>query len=802
MKLSESWLREWVNPDVSREKLCDLLTMAGLEVDELAPAAGEFDKVIVGRVEKLSAHPEADRLQVCTVSIDETTKLQIVCGAKNVKAGMRVAVALIGAQLPDGTKIKAAELRGIASQGMLCSSSELGLTEESEGLLELPAHAPIGSDVKSLLQLDDYVIDIAITPNRGDCLSIKGIAREVSAITGTSFKDKPIDSIKAAIQDTFDVLLESPEKCPRYVGRVIRNVKADLPSPVWLKERLRRSGIRSISPIVDVTNYVMLEIGQPMHAFDLDKLSGRIHIRTANTDENIELLDGSKHELDKHTLVIADDKSPLAIAGVMGGLDSGVSTLTKHIFLESAFFKPDVVARQRQNYQLNSDSAYRFERGVDAEIQRIAIERATQLILDIAGGEAGPVIEQTDKSNMPPAREVKLTKKKLDKVLGLEIPHTKVNAYLERLGFQDVKICGDVNGEKLEQIYWTATVPSHRFDILISEDLIEEIARLHGYDNIPTHTLRADLDVYSHQETDRDYSALKSSLAQHGYQEVVTYSFVDKKLQTLCDPEIKTLSLVNPISADMSVMRSSLWPGLLNTLMYNQRRQQTNIRLFETGNCFVLNDAGKVTQTGYLGGIATGHASPEQWGVTSRNVDFYDVKGDLEHVIGITFGIKMTFEPGKHPALHPGQTANILLNGMSIGTIGTLHPAIQKALDLDQPAILFELGLNHLSASGKSLIRDVSKFPEIRRDVAILVNETVPAATIQDTIKEIAGDWLKDVFIFDVYHGKGVSPDLKSVALALIWQHPTRTLVDEEITGLMERVIDTLKRKLGAELRS
>lgn len=788
MKCSESWLREWVNPSINREQLCNALTMAGLEVESIDPVAQEFTNVVVGEVLVVEKHPEADRLHLCKINVGDGT-LQIVCGADNVRPGIKIPVAKINSVLPNQKVITETKFRGALSQGMLCSASDLGLAEQSQGLLELPDDAPLGHDLKTYLMLDDFVIDISLTPNRGDCLSVRGIAREISALTQSPLEVLKISEIKPASNVEFKVNIEAKTECPRYVGRVIQQIKTNITSPIWLKERLRRSGIRSIHPVVDVTNYVMLELGQPMHAFDIDCIEKEIQVRQSKAGEIISLLDDSEVELDSQTLVIADAKHPLAIAGVMGGVNSSVTSATQNIFLESAFFIPEVVAKQRQRYNLNSDSAHRFERGVDPTIQREALERATQLILELAGGIPGPVVEIAQ-SNLLPQKKVVLKSEKIKKILGIEISDTEVEAIFDALKFSF----------KHEKIQWEVSIPAYRFDINIPEDLIEEIARLYGYDKIPTHTLEGALRVTRAEEGAKDLSPLRHILKSLGYHEVITYSFVDPKLQQLLAPEHKACELVNPITAEMTVMRTNLWSGLINTLLYNKSRQQHRVRLFEIGACFVQHNE-HLQQQMRIGGLVTGSAYAEQWGIASREVDFYDIKGDIEHIFQALVDTQLDFKTEQLTCSHPGQTAGIYIRDQKIGVIGALHPSVLQALDITNKVFLFEFDQKSLENAGLHNIIEISKFPEIRRDIALLVNQAIPAGDIQDTIKEIAGDWLKDVFIFDVYQGKGISPDLKSIALGLIWQHPTRTLVDDEVTGLMERVITTLKGKLGAELR-
>lgn len=792
MKFSEAWLREWVNPKINREKLCDTLTMAGLEVEELARVAAEFSGIVIGEVIQTEKHPEADKLTLCEVNVGAKKNLRIVCGANNVKAGMKVPVAMIGAILPNKKTIVPTKIRGADSEGMLCSATELGLAEESDGLFELAQDAPLGKDLNDYLQLDDCTIDLSITPNRGDCLSIKGVAREVSALTKTELKNIAHPPIMPTINDVFTVEIVDKNACPHYVGRIIRNVKADVQTPLYMKERLRRSGIRSISPVVDVTNYVMLELGQPMHAFDLNTLVKGIKVRQSKQGEKIALLDGSEKELNAETLVIADHEKPVAIAGVMGGLDSSVTLLTKDIFLESAFFSPPVVAQQRQYYSLSSDSAYRFERGVDPTIQNEAIERATQLILEIAGGKAGPLIEEISKESLPKLQTIALPTKKIAQVLGITIDDKTIGKILDLLKFS----------YQHEEDMWIVRVPPYRFDMTVPEDVIEEIARLYGYDNIPTHVIRAELQANANQESARDLQGLRQVLTNQDFQQVISYSFVDKELQAQLDPHETARELLNPITADMTVMRTNLWPGLMNVLRYNKSRQQHRIRLFEIGTCFITRD-GKLLQIPRLGGLISGLAANEQWGMQGREVDFYDLKGHIQNILSASFPRdEITFKPESHPALHPGQSASAYFGDKKIGHFGAIHPVVAQNLDITGRIFLFEMDLGLLKDKPIPSMTEISKFPEIRRDIALLVNQAIPAKDIQDTIKRTAGDWLKDVFIFDVYQGKGITPGLKSIALALILQHPTRTLVDDEVAGLIERVITSLKGQLGAELRS
>lgn len=679
MKFSESWLREWVNPKLSREQLGERLTMSGLEIEEIMPV------------------------------------------------------------------------------------------EHSS----------------------DHVIDVSITPNRGDCLSIRGIAHEISALTQCSLNALKVSEIKAASTDKIPVTISAKKECPYYVGRIIRQVKTDAVTPEWMKERLHRSGLNLIHPVVDVMNYVMLELGQPMHAFDLDKIAENIHVRMAKKDETVHLLNEQKITLDEQTLVIADKKNVLAIAGVMGGMDSGVTATTRDIFLESAFFNAMSVARQCRQYGLTSDSSYRFERGIDPTLQKTAIERATQLLLEIVGGQPGPVIEVLFAEEMLQPAKIMLRAERIKKILGFIIPNAEIEAILKRLGF--------TLENKPEG--WQVTVPARRSDITLEVDLIEEIIRLHGYDKLPLHDPIAMLKTQPHLENKLQASRLRNALVDLGYHEAITYSFIDEKLQTLFDPEKQIEKLVNPITADMTVMRSNLWPGLVTTLLYNQNRQQLRVRLFEIGLRFFIEENALIQQR-VLSGLVSGTAFPEQWGMPNRAVDFFDLKGDLQNLFKLTLmSDEFYFKPGKHPALHPGQTAEIVYRDAYVGIAGALHPAIAQALDVQGKVFLFELQMDQLEAACIPHFVEISKFPEIRRDVAVLINEAVPAQAIQDTIKEAAGELLKSLHLFDLYQGKGIPVGQKSVAVGLTLQHSSRTLVDEEVADVVERVIVALKKRFTAELR-
>ncbi len=791
MKISEHWLREWVNPALNRADLCERLTMSGLEVEAVTPVAEQFSGVVIGKVLRVEKHPEADRLHVCEVDTGGPEPLTIVCGAKNVVAGMKTAAALDGAVLSKKIKIKTSKLRGVMSHGMLCSPVELGLAETSDGLIVLPDDAPIGTAVWDYFQLSDFVIEISITPNRGDCLSVLGLAHEISALTETKSIIPIVEKIHPENTDQLSVTIAEKKECPRYVGRVIRNVTADATTPMWLQERLRRGGIRCISPVVDVMNYVMLEFGQPMHAFDLAKINGGIQVRMANASEQLELLDGQTVQLTPQTLVIADQQKPLAIAGVMGGMESAVTLLTKDIFLESAFFQPTAIARMGRHYNIGSESSYRFERGIDPTLQAEAIERATKLILAIAGGTPGPLVDVAYAEHLPQPKQIEVRKARVATLLGIQLTDSDIEKIIQRLGFPCEKTSSG----------WRVTTPPRRSDLTTEVDVIEEIIRLHGYEKIPVHFPRATMQITPRSEKKLYLPTIRKTLTDLGYREVITYSFIDKKNQQLFDPERRYKELLNPLTAEMSVMRTSLWPGLVTTLLYNLNRQQSRIRIFESGLRFIF--AGdEFQQQPVLSGLITGQVMPEQWGEKSRAVDFFDLKGDIQNLIRKTKSAQeFDFQVGSHPALHPGQTADIYRLGEKVGVIGALHPAVLKAFDLTYPVFVFEILLDSLEIAQLPRYQEVSKFPEIRRDIAILVDRAVPAKAISDTITEVAGDLLQNVNIFDVYQGKGVAPDRKSVALALTLQHVSRTLIEEEVANLMDRVCVALKERFAAELR-
>ncbi|GAB6043457.1 phenylalanine--tRNA ligase subunit beta [Endothiovibrio diazotrophicus] len=791
MKFSEKWLREWVDPQVSSEELAEQLTMAGLEVDSVEPAAAAFSKVVVGHVLAVEKHPDADKLNVCKVDVGEGEPLQIVCGAANVHVGMKAPTALVGAVLPGDFKIKKSKLRGVPSHGMLCSAVEIGMAESADGLLPLAEDAEVGRDVRDHFDLDDTIIEVDLTPNRGDCLGMAGIAREVGVLNSCPVVAPSIPEIGAAIDDSFPVAVEVPADCPRYVGRVVRGLDPMAQTPPWMVERLRRGGIRSLGLLVDVTNYVLLELGQPMHAFDLRRLDGGIRVRRAVAGEHLTLLDGKEIELDEETLVIADEAKVLALAGIMGGEASGVADDTDTIFLESAFFAPEVIAGRARRYGLATDSSYRFERGVDPQLQRRAAERATGLLLAIAGGEAGPLVEVCSEVHLPAKAPVVLRRERIRRLLGIVLEDDRVVEILERAGMTVEAVDGG----------WRVVPPSFRFDITIEADLIEELGRIHGYNNIPAHYPEGAQRILPLAEGETGLARLRAVLVDRGYQEAITYSFVDPEIQALLDPQGEGVRLANPISSDLSVMRTTLWPGLVKALQYNVARQQERVRLFETGLSFV-KQGDEIIQEKYLSGVLCGGVEPEQWGLPSRTVDFFDAKGDVEVLLSLGGGgERFRFVPENHPALHPGQSARVLCGDEAVGWVGALHPSLEQRIDLPGRCYLFEISLKYVVEGGVPEFRPLSKFPAIRRDLAVVVDEATAAGEIRAAVLDAAGPLLESLVLFDVYQGKGVESGRKSLALGLILQDSSRTLTDDDVEGVTRAVVAVLEEKFGASLR-
>jgi phenylalanyl-tRNA synthetase beta chain len=794
MKFSEQWLREWVNPDISTTALSEQLSMAGLEVDGLDAVAGDFSGVVIGEVVECSQHPDADKLRVTKINVGDAELLDIVCGAANCRAGLKVAVAKVGAILPGDFKIKKAKLRGQPSHGMLCAFEELGMAESSEGILELPSDAPIGQCIREYFSLDDVTIDVDLTANRSDCLGIKGLAREVGVLNSIDVNEVSINPVQPTIDDKISIELVNPESCPRYLGRIIKGVDLNATSPLWMVEKLRRSGVRSIDPIVDVTNYVLLELGHPMHAFDLSSIDGGIKVRNANENEELVLLDGNTAKLNSSTLLIADENKALAMAGIFGGESSGVKEGTTDILLESAYFAKLAIAGQARKYGLHTDASHRYERGVDYKLQFDAMERATSLLLEIVGGQAGPVVEAVSEQHLPKENKVSLRRTRLDRVIGYHVEDDKVTDILTRLGLEVT----------FENNSWQTTVPSYRFDISIEEDLIEEVARVFGYNNIPNVSPSASLKMTTHNEASVPVNRLRDELVSRGYQEAITYSFVDPKVQQLLHPQSDALILPHPISVEMSAMRVSLITGLINSVVYNQNRQQNRIRLFEHGLKFIKDDSAEngVSQVPVLGGIVYGNTHNEHWAIESKPADFFDVKGDIEALLSITNSAsRFTFKAEQNDGLHPGQSAAIYFDEVKVGFIGALHPQLQKSLGLNSNAFVFELEVAALSSRLLPEAVIVSKYPSNRRDIAILVADHVKIGDILNSIEKVGGNQLVDLNLFDVYKGKGIEPDFKSLAIALTLQSVDRTLEEKDINQVVENVVAELAKQFNASLR-
>ena len=791
MIISEQWLREWVNPDISTEDLAHQITMAGLEVDAIDPVAGEFTGVVVAEIISAEKHPDADKLRVCQVSTGTQT-VQIVCGAPNARAGLKAPLATVGGVLPGNFKIKKAKLRGAESFGMLCAEQELGLSDANEGLMELAADASVGQDLRDYLALDDRMIEIGLTPNRADCLGLAGIAREVGLLNDLTVNEPVIEAVPATTDDTFSVELLAPERCPRFVGRVIRGIDISCPSPLWLQEKLRRVGLRSIDAVVDVTNYVMMELGQPMHAFDHSKLAGGIRVRTAEQGESLELLDGQTVELDSEILVIADHEKALAMAGVMGGQGSAVSDSTTDLFLEVAFFTPELMAGKARSYGMHTDASHRFERGVDFTLQARAMERATGLLLDIVGGQAGPVQETVAKEHLPLRPDVSLRAERIKKLLGFEMGSEEVVRILSGLGL----------GVTATDKGWSCTVPSWRFDIAIEADLLEELARIYGYNRLPVTHINSNLVIPAKPEQSLALSDLRCHLAARGYREAITYSFVDPKLQKIFDPGVEPVALSNPISADMAVMRTSLLPGLVSAVLRNTNRQQPRVRMFETGLRFLPGED-CLKQVPTLAMVVTGDRFDEGWNAESVAADFFDLKGDLESLLELTrtaqsFG----FTAASRDALHPGQTALIHRDEEVVGYLGTLHPSVCNELGLNAPLYVCEITLSALLQRDLPAFAELSKFPEVRRDLAVVVDKAVPSQDLMANVRASAGTYLTDLTLFDVYEGKGIDPKRKSLALGLTFRDSSRTLSDEDVNLAVNQVIDSLEKNYKAELRN
>lgn len=783
MQFSESWLRTLVNPSLSSEELSHLLTMAGLEVEEMTSVAPAFEKVVVGQVLTKDKHPDADRLNVLTVNVGESEPLTIVCGAQNVTVGMKAPCALVGAKLPE-FEIKKAKVRGVASFGMMCSEKELGLADESDGLMVLSDDAVVGQSIREHLDLDDQLITLKLTPNRSDCLSLNGIAREVAALTGASLQAVAITDFKQTGNTERKVKVSAPEACPRYTGRVISGVNAKSATPSWMVKRLERCGLRSISALVDVTNYVLLELGQPLHAFDLNKLVGDVDVRFARANEKLKLLNEQVVDLQDDMLVIADGNGPVALAGVMGGADSAVDDATTDIFLESAFFVPSVIVGKSRRLGFSSDSSYRFERGVDFASTQLALDRATQLILEICGGDAGAVTSV--QGELPQRLPVTLRSSRVLRILGISLASEQIAQILSRLGMSFQQKGDD----------FIVTPPSYRFDIMIEEDLVEEIARVHGYEQIQPAPIQAKMTILPNFEAERPLSRVRQVMVLRDYQESINYSFVESEWESDLCGNSEPVALMNPIASQMSVMRSSLLGGLLGALRTNLARKQPRIRMFEIGGCF-KSEAGSYSQEERLAGLAYGSVLSEQWGTAARNVDFYDVKSDLEALFAPR---ALTFQVAEHPASHPGRSARILLDGSAIGWLGELHPRWQQKYDMPLSAVWFEVQLNALLQTALPRAEEISRFPAVRRDLAVLVDETVEVQALLDTMNSQNAPYVVETALFDVYRGKGVEEGKKSLAFRVLLKDTQKTLTESEIEPSIAMLVEALQ-KTGAKLR-
>jgi phenylalanyl-tRNA synthetase beta chain len=793
MKIPLQWLREWVDVPWPAADLGARLTMAGFELEALEAAAPAFRGVVVGEIVSAEHHPQADKLQVCRVAIGGGETVQIVCGAANARAGIKSALARVGAELPGGMAIHSARLRGIESSGMLCSARELGLADSSEGILELPAELPTGADLRAALTLDDPILDLAITPNRGDAMSVLGIAREVAALADRPLRGPAPPRIPASTELRHAVHLDAPAACPRFVGRVISGVDNRRASPWWLRERLRRAGQRSISPVVDVSNLVMLELGQPMHAYDRGKLAGDIRVRHAADGETCVLLDGREVPLEHDVLVIADGAGPVGLAGIMGGQRTAVSADTREVFLEVAWFAPDAIAGRGRRYGLTTEAGQRFERGVDPALPLRAIERATELLLAVAGGVAGPVVVTEHAAALPPLRRVRLRRSQIRRLLGLELEAARVRGLLESLGMS-VEERGDG---------WDVTAPSHRFDIAIERDLIEELARIVGYEQIPEVDATLAQRFRAMPEREPREQRILDLLAARGYQEAIHFAFADPALQSRLAPESRRpLQLANPIASDLAVMRVSLWPGLVRSVLENQRRQQERVRLFEHGVVFV-GEAGD-QERARLAGVVAGSRWPEQWGVSSEIAEYYDARADLEALFSVTGELdSFEFVPeSSAPAcLHPGRCAQIRRRGEPVGWLGEMHPELVRALGLTYAPVLWEVDWHDALHVQTPVYRPVSRQPQVRRDLAVVVDENVPFSAIHERVTLSASALLREIRLFDVYRGKGVENGRKSVAIGLIFQDDSRTLTDEDADRLVAAICADLAASLRAKIR-
>ena len=787
MNISTRWLREWVSPDVSDQELSEKLTMAGLEVDQIAPVAPPFEGLVVGHVVSCGKHPNADKLSLCEVDIGADENLQIICGAPNVRQGLKVAVATVGSVLPNKLKIKRAKLRGVESNGMLCSESEMGISDSHEGIIELDSKAKIGDNVREVLDLDDQIIELDITPNRGDCFSVLGVAREACVNYNLSLPELNFKADEKGSR-SFKSSVSNPKECPKYLTRVIEGVDNNVPTPDWMAKKLLRASQQLHSPIVDITNYVLLELGQPMHAFDLSKINGNINVRSAKKNEELELLNGQRANLSEDTLVIADEKSAIAIAGVIGGMGTSTLESSSEILLEAAFFEPVALSGIARSYGLHTEASLRFERGVDFNITHQAMERATELVLEICGGTASQINETVDSKLLPKLEPIQISIEKISKVLGFDLDPSWVESKFKFLDF-DFKRNKDHS--------WTIVPPSFRFDIRIPADIIEELARLYGYDKIPVQRLSVDANLSNAEQAKITSNELSNALVNRGYQEVITYSFISNEMHDLVDPDAKKILLQNPISDDMAVMRSSLWSGLIDTAKSNMRRGHHNSRFFELGLCFSGIDVEGQVQK--IAGIISGNRHNLQWAGADREVDFFDAKSDVEALLNLSKK-DFKFESADHPALQMGQTAKIVKGKSHIGWLGALSPKLQKKLSMPN-AFLFELTQSEIEQGETPSYESFSSFQASQRDIAIVVSKEITSDELIHSIQSLKQDDLIDVNLFDVYEGEHIEQGSKSVALNLTYQSEEVTLTDEQLAEKVSKIVGHLESKFSAKLR-
>jgi len=790
MKFPESWLREHVTVEAGHEELSATLTAIGLEVEGSQTIGAALPGVVVAQIIQCEPHPDADRLRVCQVSAGTQT-LQIVCGAPNARLGLKAPLAMIGATLPGGLQIKAAKLRGVESSGMLCSAKELGIDADASGLMELAEDAPVGAALDQYLGLPDRSFELKLTPNRADCFSVRGVAFDVAAALGSEVNALEIAAVPASIEDRKNVVLDAPADCPRYCGRIIRGIDPSAQAPVWMRQRLERSGVRPLSFLVDVANYVMLELGQPMHAFDLAMLHGDVRVRRAGQGERAQLLDEREVTLDPGFLVIADERRVLAVAGVMGGLDSRVTDTTVDVFLESAHFAPAAIIGRARKLGLHTDASHRFERGVDPELPRQAMERATALIVAVAGGQVGPLDEAVEPQYLGARPPLRLRRARLARVLGMEVLAAEVERILRALG---MGVSADAEG-------WLVAPPSRRFDISVEEDLIEEVARIHGYDRVPLHAPTGALQLAPQSETQVPLAAFTAQMAARDYFEAINYAFLDANVLKHWSLDAEAVALANPLSADLGVMRTALLPGLVEALKRNLARQQTRVRLFEAGRVFRTGSAGPIESL-HLAAVACGSISAEAWSSSARMVDYFDLRGDLESLMALSGGAgSLQFLPAQQAWLHPGRSAKVERDGQLLGHIGHVHPGLLARLGLDQDVVVFELDLACLSTRPLPAASALSRFPSVRRDLAVVEPAQVSWQDLRASVQASSGIHLKSVMVFDIYQGKGLETGFKSVAIGLIFQDDSRTLAEQDIEGAVVAALEGLARDCGATLR-